>query len=162
MKFFRYFPKTIDESSRIIANLSKKLVLSANLTNAAAIYYSYRIKDGERLDVLSKQIYGNDQYHWVIAMINNMMDPRFDVPLKYDEFNQMLINKYGSVEIAMSQIHHYVDADGLIVDQYTTPHTPVYSYDYEESINESKRMIKLVRPEYISQFVEELKRVMGV
>jgi hypothetical protein len=90
------------------------------------------------------------------------MDPRFDVPLKYDEFNQFLVEKYGSVETAMSQIHHYVDADGLIVDQYTTPHTPVYSYDYEESINESKRMIKLVRPEYISQFVEELKRVMDV
>lgn len=161
MKYFRYFPKTVDESSRIIANLSKKITISNKLKNESVLYYTYRLNDGERLDTLSKRAYGDEQYHWVIAIINGMMDPRFEVPLSYSEFDNFLIDKYGSTEIAMSKIHHYIDAVGNIVDEFTTPRTPVYCYEYEESVNEAKRSIKLVRKEYVSQFVEELKRLMS-
>ena len=160
MKFFRYFPKTVDSNSRILANISKKAALSNSLRNEALLYYTYRVNDGERLDSLSKKVYGDEQYQWVIAMVNNMMDPRFDLPLSYTEFIEYLTDKYGSVENSQSEIHHYIDASGRIVDQWTTPHTPVYTYDYEETLNESKRTIKLVRKEYVSQFLEELKRVM--
>lgn len=161
MKFFKYFPKTVDSSSRIIANLSKKVVLSTGLRNEATLYYTHRLDDGERLDTLSKRAYDDDQYHWVIAMINNMMDPRFDVPLTYTELQNLIVEKYGSLEVAMTTVHHYVDSLGNIVDEYTSPKIPVYCDEYEENVNEAKRTIKLVRKEYISQFTEQLKKVLG-
>lgn len=162
MRFFRYFPKTLDGQGNILTNLSKKILLGKNLSEQAVIYYTYYIKDGERLDVLSKRLYGNEEYHWIIMLINNMMDPRQDLPLTNREFEQYLSYLYGSVETALTTVHHLEDENGEIVDaQHPFSKREVSVYEFEERKNEEKRLIKLVRPEYISAFVEELKRVMS-
>ena len=46
--------------------------------------------------------------------------------------------------------HHYVDSKGFIVDEFNPDGTSVSNYDYEETLNESKRRIKIISPKYIS------------
>lgn len=162
MKFFRYFPRTVDGAGRIITNISKKIVLSQGMKDTASIYYSYFLKDGERLDTIAKRRYGSEEYQWIIMLVNNMMDPRENIPLSHSEFNQMIEDTYGSVATAQTTIHHYEDVDGNWVDDtYAFARNEITVYDYEESLNEAKREIKLVRPEFIPQFEEELRRVMS-
>lgn len=162
MRFFRYFPKTLDGQGNILTNLSKKILLGKNLSEQAVVYYTYYLKDGERVDVLSKRLYGSEEYQWVILLINNIMDPRQELPLTNREFEHYLTDVYGSVENALTTVHHLEDEYGEIVDsQYPLSKREVSVYEFEERKNEEKRLIKLVRPEYISAFVEELKRVMS-
>lgn len=162
MRFFRYFPTTIDISGHVLVNLSKKILLGKNLSGEATIYYGYRLSDGERLDTLAKKLYDSEEYQWIIMLVNNMLDPREDLPMSHREFNQFLTDKYGSVESAMTKIHHLENEDGEWVDEtYPYYKNEISVYDYEDQKNESKRNIKLVRPEYIGVFSEELKRIMG-
>ena len=161
MRFFRYFPTTIDISGHVLVNLSKKILLGKNLSGESTIYYGYRLSDGERLDTLAKKLYDSEEYQWIIMLVNNMMDPRQELPMSHQEFNEFLKQKYGSVETAMSTTHHLEDEYGEWVNEdYPYYKNVITMYDYEDKINESKRNIKLVRPEYIGIFTEELKRVM--
>ena len=161
MRFFRYFPTTIDISGHVLVNLSKKILLGKNLSGESTIYYGYRLSDGERLDTLAKKLYDSEEYQWIIMLVNNMMDPRQELPMSHQEFNEFLKQKYGSVETAMTTTHHLEDEYGEWVNEdYPYYKNVITMYDYEDKINESKRNIKLVRPEYIGVFTEELKRVM--
>lgn len=161
MNFFRYFPKTMDIEGRVITNLSKRVIPKSGTLTRATLYYKYKLKDGERLDTLAKRIYGSEEYQWVIMAINQMMDPREACPLTQRELNEYLIQKYGSVETSMTEIRHYVDPDGVIVNDDAAGARGVTYYEYEDELNESKRAIKLVRPEFISAFKDELRRVLS-
>lgn len=44
---------------------------------------------------------------------------------------------------------------------YTVSKKPVYIYDYENELNESKRNIKLIKSQYAADMERQLKKVMG-
>jgi len=70
-------------------------------------YYEYTIKDGETPEILANKVYGDIEAHWLILMTNNLTDPFYDWPLSTTNFNNYLIQKYGSVEYAESTPHHW-------------------------------------------------------
>jgi hypothetical protein len=54
-------------------------------------------------------------------------------------------------------IHHYEDADGYEVDSDASGATAVTNFIYEETLNDSKRSINIIRGEYLPQVLEEFK-----
>ena len=90
-------------------------------------------------------------------------------------------DKYGSVETAQSTIHHYeyiararaektgtsdsVPAYKLEIDYKTYTETAVdereiiYSYGYEQDLNEAKREIQLIDATYIQSVQEEAREL---
>ena len=162
MRFFRYFPTTIDINGKVLVNLSKKILLGKNLSDQSIMFYKYVLSDGERLDTLAKKVYDSEEYQWVIMLVNGMFDPRQDLPMSSTEFDAYITGQYGSVSNAMTTVHHLEDENGEWVDpEYPFIKYEISVYDYEDRINERKRQIKLVRQEYIGIYAEELKRVLG-
>lgn len=162
MRFFRYFPTTIDINGKVLVNLSKKILLGKNLSDQSIMFYKYILSDGERLDTLAKKVYDSEEYQWVIMLVNGMFDPRQDLPMSSTEFDAYITDQYGSVSNAMATVHHLEDENGEWVDsEYPFIKYEISVYDYEDRINERKRQIKLVRQEYIGIYAEELKRVLG-
>jgi hypothetical protein len=53
---------------------------------------------------------------------------------------------------------NYLLADGTTITETVTKETKSY-YEYEEDLNESKRSIKLLKPEFVSAVESEFKRV---
>lgn len=161
MRFFRYFPTTIDIEGRVLVNLSKRILLGNNLADQSIMYYKYVLSEGERIDTLAKKVYDSEEYQWVIMLINKMFDPRQDLPMTSREFDRYIIDQYGSVEYAMTTAHHLEDESGEWVDdQYPFYKREISIYEHEDRINEKKRRIKLVRQEYIGVYTEELQRVL--
>lgn len=70
-------------------------------------YYEYTIKDGETPEILAEKYYGDPEAHWLVLLTNNRTDPQYDWPLNYDNFNNYIIGKYGSIAIAQTTYHHY-------------------------------------------------------
>jgi len=90
-----------------------------------------------------------------------------------------MVDKYGSVETAQAQIHHYeyiararaeatgtsdpVPAYRLEIDYQTYTETAVdereiiYSYGYEDDLNESKREIQMIDSTYIQTVQDEAR-----
>jgi len=163
----------------VAVNLMIRNKLRGAVENDIATYYPYVVPEGMRPDVLSYQYYGDTIYTWAIYLINNILDPYWEWPLGYKDFRSYVSNKYGSIETAQSQIHHYeyiararaektgtsdpVPAHKLEIDYQTYTETAVtereiiYSYGYERDLNESKREIQLIDSAYIQSVQDEAR-----
>lgn len=155
-----------------VTNLTKRFAVANFLNNARASFDEYYVQDGERPDIIAYQYYGDPTLDWLIMLTNEMHDPYFEWVLSYEQFNEYLRQKYGSVSAAQSTVHHYeqilqqkktINDNGeqriipekkVIVD-YTTyasltasERQTVTVYDYENELNENRRHIYLLDLNY--------------
>ena len=113
-QFFDKFPLLLyDVTGKRLSNyeLSTNIffrirIIREILGNISA-YYEYLISDSDTPEILADKLYGNPEAHWLILMANDIVDPQYDWPLNYNNFNNYVIGKYGSAANAKTQIHHY-------------------------------------------------------
>ena len=132
----------------------------ADIQNSLA-YDEYDIRSGETPEILADKIYGDVNLHWVLLVINEIIDPRFDWPMEENVLYNYIENKYGTDN--MYAVHHYINNDGDVVhSSYALgAKTPVSNFEYEVALNESKRRINVLKPIYVSAFVKSFERAMG-
>lgn len=70
-------------------------------------YYYYDIRDSDRPETLAERVYGDAEAHWIILYANNIYDPYYDWPMDDRTFQKYIIKKYGSLEWAKTNYHHY-------------------------------------------------------
>jgi len=83
------------------------------------LYDKYYIKNGQRPDQVSRELYGNSEYYWIILQVNEIIDVYNQWPLSSYELDAYILKKYGSYEKA-AEPHHYetietYDEDGNLV-----------------------------------------------
>jgi hypothetical protein len=134
----------------ISRNIRFRKEVLANITS----YDEYDIVDGETPEIIAEKVYGNSEYHWIIMLANDMYDYRADFPLTQLQLEKYVFDKYGD---AADDDHHYVNAEGFIVNSYAPGATSVSNRQYEEDVNESKRRIKLISKDLISVVLNNFK-----
>ena len=161
MAYFSYFPTIgydvrgeknnvrVQSITNVLVRIRKKM----NVINSA-FFEQYFINDGDRADILAHQFYGDSTLHWVIMYANYMTNPYYDWPLPYFDLQKFVAKKYPD---NINGIHHYEDADGYEVDSDASGATAVTNFIYEESLNDSKRSINIIRGEYLPQVLQEFK-----
>jgi hypothetical protein len=123
----------------------------ANIT----VYDEYDIIGNETPEHIAEKFYGNPQYHWVIMLANECYDYASDFPLAQDILEQYISDKYDNPY----GIHHYADNAGFVVNSDASGAVSVSNSDYEYSINESKRRIKIIPQIYVNQIISEFKKI---
>lgn len=181
MSMFDYFPRINYNNINSINLMVKAQVVQSYLSDYNS-FFTYLIKDGERPDIVAYEQYNDASLDWIILLLNNVLDPYKDWILSDRDFVSYLESKYNvAVEKLQSTsnpdyIAYYyykgLDSDTQdIINSYNYTMTPfTYSmngspagwvpksiYDNEHDINESKRSIKLLRPEYINDFKHQFK-----
>lgn len=172
--------------NEIVQNPLARFKIVDVLRNVKFLYQEYIIEEGQSASEIAYSFYDDETLDWVIYITNNIIDPKYDWPLDYTSFNNFLTKKYGSVENALREtttenIHHYewivqqqqVLFDGtkiperrLTVDKtkYDTliasERDIVRNFEYEQRLNDGKRNIKLLRVEYLQQFLSEVRNVL--
>ena len=163
-----------------VTNIMKRISFKPSVIEDITDYYPYRVKDGERPDILSFQQYGSVAYAYLIMLVNDIYDPIFDWPLSSQQFEKYLTNKYGSVSSAMGTTKYYyqiiraevartgtserVPAVKFIVDQTTYDaldtgdRTTQTQYEWEDELNDNKRDIKLIDASFIQDIDYAIKR----
>ena len=163
-----------------VTNITKRLRFKPKVIEDITEYYTYRVKDGERPDIISYQKYGTVGYAYLLMLINDIQDPLFDWPLSTQQFEQYIANKYGSVESAQTTTKYYyqtirseVERTGTaervpevkyIVDSTTYDSLAVGSrstqteYEWEEELNDEKRNIKIINSDFIKELDFEVKK----
>lgn len=116
------------------------------------------IPDGFTIEQVADKFYNRPDYHWVIMVINDIIDVRKDWPMSNTDLVSYAKKKYGDLNIY--ETHHYrtADEDKLIVDFNSADLTngvieEVTNLQYEEELNNSKREIKMLEPKYLGEFV---------
>jgi len=162
MAYFSYFPTIgydvrgeknnirVQKITNVLIRIRKKM----NVINSA-FFEQYFISDGDRADTLAHQIYGDSTLHWVVLYANYMTNPYYDWPLPYFDLQKFVAKKYADI----NGVHHYEDTDGYEVDSDVAGATAVTNFVYEETLNDLKRTISIIRPEYIQQVLKEFKKL---
>lgn len=152
--------------SVLLTDITKNVRFKKEIIDNITLYDYYIMKSTDTYETVSEKLYGTPLYHWVLMLLNDAYDWRSDVPLTDVIFNEYIKDKYGTIEAAKAQIKHYVNSEGFVVDSnYLNANsqldaTAVTVYDWEESLNNDKRKIKVVSFELIDLIVTNYKDLM--
>jgi len=161
-------------------NIMKRVKFKSSALEDISNYYPYFVKEGERPDIIANEQYGNIGYAYLILLVNEIQDPNFDWPLSSQIFEKFIINKYGSVTIALSGVKNYfqiiraevartgtserVPEVKFAVDETTFnalgtgDRSTLSNYDHEVELNEAKREIRLINPSFVQDIDYQIKR----
>ena len=167
-----------------VKNLFKRGKIREDFFQNATTFYQYTITGDDRPDNVAKEVYDNINLDWVVLLSNNILNIRDEWPMSQYDFQRYLENKYDSVQL--TQIHHYETKEirnsdevlllqsGLVVDsdftfKYTdlktgyqaiNDVTSVSVFQHETQKNDDKRAIYLLRPEYVSTIMSDMREIM--
>ena len=124
----------------------------------------FYITDGETPEMIAHEYYGSSKYHWIVLIANDIVDVKREWPMSQPDLILYTEDKYGKNNI--TDVHHYVmkDHTDIIVDWdaakvATGDYLAVTNLNYEEDINEKKRSIFLLEKKYLSEIVQQYKRL---
>jgi len=167
--FFYKFP-TIDydvtgnNETTKIQDIVTRVMIRKGVRDRNVLFSKYDIKDWETPESVSHKFYRSPQYHWVIMMMNKMFSRYYDWPLSERSLQAYVLDKYTD-PLAIS---HYEAAQTsgntavkLRVKSNFTGATAVSYLEYERSLNDAKKQIKILDPSYLGQFLQEHSKLYG-
>ena len=169
-----------------VKNIFRRSKLRSDVEQVITAFNYYYVKEGYRPDMVAEEIYNDSELDWVVLTSNNITNVRDQWPLTHNDLNNYMLEKYGSEENILG-ISHYetrkivdeynriVMPAGLEVDadftfQYknysnsmitVNPAVAVTYYDHEVKVNEDKRKIKILKPEFLSVFITDHQNLMN-
>jgi len=171
-----------------VKNIFKRSKLRSDVDQAITAFNYFYIPEGDRPDVVAENIYNDAELDWVILTANNITNIRDQWPLTHNDLHTYMLEKYGSEENITKVRHHetrkivdeynrVVMPAGLEVDSdfsfeylsYSGQIVKVLSdkvvgaitnYQYETKLNEEKRRIKILKPEYLPLFITDHQNIM--
>jgi len=187
MKYFKKFPLITyyfdNEDAAIYSrDIFRKLRVLQNLRMRDEIFEPYVLSTHERADVVAHKVYGNSHLHWVIYLANDVLDPKewlmddrtLDkyVASRYDnhlgthhyerngELADLRAAQIGFEKNPFGTVDSDPNAESFnIVDP--NAYFPVSNFAYEDAVNDTKRVINIIKPVYINAFLEDVERKLG-
>jgi len=99
-KYFNYFPKTFYSNDNAstgldsVTNIIARFGFEKSLKNNSSAFYKYQIQESDTPEIIAHKYYGSAERHWIVLLFNDIIDPQFDWPLKYDTFIDFVDAKY--------------------------------------------------------------------
>jgi hypothetical protein len=171
-----------------VKNLFKKGKLREDIFQNLAFFTKYKIIGDDRPDNVAFEAYGDARLDWVVLISNNIINIQTEWPLQQNRFDEYLLEKYGDYNTLYNGIHHYESKEikntqdvvmvpkGLQVESNysityydaglerliteTNVAVPVTNYEYEEKIEDDKRNIYLLKPQYLNIVTDDMDDIM--
>jgi len=168
---------------QVVKNIFKRAVLRNDIFDEATAFTKYSVIGDERPDQVAFDFYGDSGLDWVVLTTNNIIHVRDEWPMGNQDFLTYVNDKYTSQEL--SNIHHYEtdllrDSQGKLIQSkgLTVPGDYSISFldngvlrteskitsftflDHETNLNDKKRNIDILKPEYLTIFLENFEEIM--
>ena len=169
-----------------VKNLFKKGALREDIFQDLSFFTKYQVEGDDRPDNVAFKLYNDSSLDWLVLAANNVVNVKTEWPMTQLEYDQYLLDKYGSYE-KINEVHHYEtteqrngrnvivvpkglrvasdysityfdDRDGGLVTKY--PVKTVTNYDYEESLQENRRNIFILKARYLPVALDDLEDIM--
>lgn len=140
---------------KLVTDITSRVSSSKEIRENVFLYEYYDVKDNETPEIIADKIYNDVNLHWVILLCNDIIDPVYDWVMSYEMLLAHAIKMYGEDNIYHT--HHYEDENKNWVNSDYPNCRHVTNIEYLEQENEKKRSIKLLQPEYLSAFVDEVQ-----
>jgi hypothetical protein len=173
----------------VVKNFFKRGKLREDIIQNVTVFEKYEIKGNDRPDNVAFDFYGDSSLDWVVLLSNNILNIQTEWPLDQNDFDNILIEKYGDYNTLYDGIHHYESLEiknsqgvvmfpeGLHIQSpynftYFDPGlengititadiaSPVTNYQYEDKLEDKKRNIFLLKPRYLNIIKDDLEELM--
>ena len=166
-----------------VKNIFKRAVIRDDLFDEVVAFTKYSVVGDERPDQVAYNFYGDSGLDWVVLTTNNIIHVRDEWPMGNQDFLTYLNAKYTAEQL--SNIHHYetklirdsrgrlIQPEGLTVPAghsitfldngvlKTESQLTSFSFlEHEIDLNDKKRDINILIPEYLSLFLEDFAEIM--
>lgn len=146
----------------IVPDLMTRVSTFTDMESMLALTDDYTVTNRETPDVVAYNVYGNMELHWVVLYFNKITDLQSQWPLSDEAVKAYAVEKYGDSNIF--NVHHYKSLSGHVADLTwieaewgAGQYIQITNYDYEIELNEAKRIIKVLRPQFVTSFVEKIE-----
>lgn len=163
--------------------LAKNLFLRTKIRDDASLditfLQSYTIREGERPEDVAEALYGTKEYDWIILTTSNIINVRTEWPMNSRILYDYSLEKYGNDDLNATQFYETTEVkdaqgrlimpEGKVVDSnFTIPDPDIHNvtlnpvvgisnYLAETRENEKKRNIKIMREEYLTTFLLDMR-----
>tara|TARA_A100001011_G_scaffold391067_1_gene475762 strand:- start:1636 stop:2163 length:528 start_codon:yes stop_codon:yes gene_type:complete len=169
--YFSEFPVILYDSKEV-TNLLRRVAIRSKVKTNVMFFDTYDVKEGETPEIIADKLYDDPQLHWIVLMVNNIVDRYHGWPMSGNQFLDYVNEKYLDSEgdPNPSGVHHYEieqsSGDTTVKINIGTDNTdyssatPITNYEYEEEEQNKKRQIRLLDPKFVNDFVDEFKELM--
>jgi hypothetical protein len=158
--YFASFPNFVgrfEGTQKIVTDIFTRVAVGKNYSKETVLLMPYTVKDGERIESLAYDLYGSAEYHWVIILVNNMINPRTEWPLSTSDLHKLVAVEYQNI-YAVKQ--YELIKSGIVIDLAALPsylpeqYVPISHIEYAERENDAKRIVRVLAPKYLAEFVQ--------
>ena len=170
-----------------VKNLFMRGKLREDIFQDASVFTKYKIKGDDRPDNVAYEVFGDANLDWLVLTCNNIINVYDEWPLTQINFENYLLEKYGTYE-NINATHHYETTEvknttgvviipaGLEVDSnysitfyddrtegMTTVNSPVIevtNYMYEDRLQEDRRNIFLLKRRFLNVVKDDMDEMM--
>ena len=171
-KFFEQFPLVnynlsgVNGNTIQVTDIFRRVKARSKIADNVTLFDSYDVAEGEKPEDVAYKIYGDSDYFWVVTLVNNIVNRYYDWPLDSFSYQQYINDKYSNP----MGIHHYEitqlsgkqSGDGpadyshkLEVNSDHPGAESISNRDYEDRLQDQKRQIRILSPQYLNAFEEE-------
>jgi len=171
-----------------VKNFFKRAKLREDIFKELSFFERYTIEGDDRPDNVAFKVYDDSTFDWVVLLSNNILNIQSEWPLPQRDFDRFLLDKYGDYDTLYNGIHHYeteevknsngvtiVPAGLQVQDGYNVSYydyfleqqiqtgnvsVPITNYEYEESLNNQKRIIFVLKPFYLNIVINDLESIL--
>jgi len=165
-----------------VKNLFRRVKLRDDLQNVFTLFNKYIVRDGARPDTVADELYGSSDLDWVVMLTAGITNARDQWPLSDKDLYNFALNKYGlsnlnavkyykTKEVKDSNNRLILPAGKVVDSTFTIPDPSnglatlnpvvgVSNYEYEVEKNNKKREIYVLRPSYLQQYLNDMRKIM--
>tara|TARA_B110001454_G_C12676209_1_gene415969 strand:+ start:194 stop:706 length:513 start_codon:yes stop_codon:yes gene_type:complete len=144
-----------------VTNILQRVRLKLDHVKYRALFAQHIIIDGETPEFLAYTFYGDSTLHWVILYAHQATNPYYDWPLTYHDLSKYVTKKYGvGNEYNTNRYEIIEDGEIYVVDSTVPGAVSVSNFMYEERLNDDKRQLTVIRPDYVSEVVNEFRSLL--
>lgn len=137
MKYFRLLP-IIDHGDFQVRNIFNKYILDDPIEDK--FLFTKTMQEHETLESVAFDEYGDAELFWILVIINDIRDMIFDLPLPDDVLQtiarEMTIDSEGFLDLVVFGTN----------------------YDALQAENDDKRKIKVLKSEFVNEFMSDALR----
>jgi len=174
--YFNSMPKIYYDSAgigqpKIVTNIMRRVGIRAKVKVNTMLFDTYKLREGETPEIIAHKLYGDPELHWIVMLVNNVVDRYHDWPMSSNQFNSYLNQKYVDADGNPNTggVHHY-EINQTSGDTKTTIEVTdltnypnaltVTNFEYEQLRQDKIREIRLLDPRYKDLFIDEYQNLM--
>lgn len=120
--YFSDFPRiayTLDDfrSEQIVTDVLRRVVFTKEFKENVSYFQEYFVIHGETPEQVSHRFYGTTQLHWLILLVNEVIDPRFEWPTSEENLLRITEEKYGGQD-SIFTVRNALDANNRRVETF--------------------------------------------